>query len=234
MRGPSELERDAAEREALSRVRLLGLYRGASRADRAQVWARWWTCPLPALEAEVPLRGRVLEVGCGRGLTLMSIVVGRPDREALGIDIDPEKVRVAADAVRRLGAGDGRATVEVLEAGALPDGGFDAIVFNDMLYLLPSPERCRLLADATERLAAGGCIVIKENDVRPRWKHLVNLAHNAVLRRLIGNLEGDTVDLWRPDAYRQVLEDLDLDVRVQRLDHGYPYAHWLLVARPLR
>lgn len=234
MRGPSELDRDGALEGALSRQRLLGLYRDASRADRAQVWARWWTCPLPELEAEVPRQGRILEVGCGRGLTLLSVVVGRPEREVVGIDIDPEKVRVAADAVRRLDGGDGRASVEVLEPGVLPDGGFDAVVFNDMLYLLPSAERCRLLADVTERLTPGGCIVIKENDVRPRWKHLVNLAHNAVLRRLIGNLEGDTVDLWRPNAYRHVLEDLGLDVRVQRLDRGYPYAHWLLVARPPR
>ena len=58
MRGP----RTPAARRALQ------LYRSAPRADRLHVRGRWWTCPFPLVEREVPRTGRVLEVGCGHGL----------------------------------------------------------------------------------------------------------------------------------------------------------------------
>lgn len=216
-----------------SRAELIGLYRGVPRRELAQVWARWWTCPLGEVLADAPEEGRILEVGCGRGITVMHLALGHPNREVVGLDIDATKVAVAEVAASALGPDDARVVLEVRPSGDLPGGLFDAIVFNDMLYLLSADDRRALLEESVAHLAPGGVILVKEDDTTPRWKHVVNVAHNAVLRRVLHNLAGETVDLWPSSEYVALFESMGLSALVQPLGRGYPYAHYLLLARSM-
>ncbi len=209
----------------------LRAYRGVPGRDRLQVHVRRWSAPLPALEALVPPRGRVLDVGCGRGLIASYLALAAPGREVTGIDIDPRKIRVAETASGSVTAAGGSVTFRCGDGSELPPGPFDAIVFAEMLYLLSVDHRHDLLERAVASLAPGGILVVKEVDATPRWKHAVNSLSSYVDMRLLHNLDGEQVLNLGPGYYAGLLGDLGLEVSSYRLDRWYPFAHFVVTGR---
>lgn len=221
MRGPRS---DAARRA-------LGAYAGAPRGDRFHVRFRWWTCPFPAVEREVPLAGRVLEVGCGHGLLSLYLALAAPTRDVLGVDIDADKIALADAAAASPAAAGARARFAVVAPGAFAEGDFDAIVIADVLYLLPDGARLALLDACTGHLAPGGVLVVKETDRRPRWKGALTVAQELVSTRVLRITEGEEVHFAPPSTFAERLAAAGLEVTSRRVDRGYLHPHHLVVAR---
>jgi 2-polyprenyl-3-methyl-5-hydroxy-6-metoxy-1,4-benzoquinol methylase len=93
--------------------------------------------------------GRLLDVGCSRGLLQEGLSYG----SYVGIDADERPLLHASKRT------DGRTSFLRADADVYePDEPLDAIVFNEMLYYLPSPVRTvRRLA---KQLAPGGVLVV--------------------------------------------------------------------------
>jgi 2-polyprenyl-3-methyl-5-hydroxy-6-metoxy-1,4-benzoquinol methylase len=199
------------------------------RRDRWHVRGRWKSCPVPLVEAEVPAEGRVLEVGCGHGLVSVHLALVSPERVVVGTDIDERKIELARRAGEAMPAH--RPAFVHGHDGELPPGPWDAIVVVDVLYLLSRDDELRLLDRCIDALAPGGVLVVKETDVRPRWKHVLAKLQEVVATRVLRITKG--VDLsFTPIA--QLCEHLrarGLEVQVRRVDRGYLHPHALLVAR---
>ena len=58
--------------------------------------------PLRRVAAEVPARGRILDLGCGHGLFANLLATSAPERDILGVDPSSEKLRVARHSSRGL------------------------------------------------------------------------------------------------------------------------------------
>jgi len=73
----------------------------------------------------------ILDIGCGSGIIVISLLLGLPQARGLAVDINPGAVAVTLDNARALGVGDRCAgLVSDLFEHVLPDDKFDLIVSN--------------------------------------------------------------------------------------------------------
>lgn len=215
-------------------ARAIDLFDGGPRGDRFHVRFRWASCPFPAVEREVPRRGRVLEVGCGHGLLSLYLALNSSARSVLGVDIDPDKIELAKQAAAALAPEEADVRFEAIEPGSFVDGTFDAIVIADVLYLLPEAARTAVLDGCVDHLAAGGVLVVKEADRVPRWKGAITVGQELLATKVLRITEGEAVEFAPPQTFVRQLEQRGLDVTLRRVDHGYLHPHVLIVARPGR
>jgi 2-polyprenyl-3-methyl-5-hydroxy-6-metoxy-1,4-benzoquinol methylase len=162
-------------------LRALALYGPLPATVRFHARVRAFTCPMQAVVARVPETGRLLEVGCGHGLFANQAALSNPALQVLGIDPSADKIRSAqATAAGRAGV---RFSAQSLES--LAEGSFDAVAILDVLYLVPRSEWPAFLAGCRERLRPGGKLLLKEVDVRPRWKFYRCVLQESVSVRLL-------------------------------------------------
>lgn len=102
--------------------------------------------------AFLPLGQRVLDLGCGEGATLFHL--GQP-RGATGVDLFPEKIRFARQALPNCAF----ICASVYEL-PLPDASFDHLLVRDLVHHLEQPER--FVDECARVLRPGGRIDVLE------------------------------------------------------------------------
>jgi len=184
--------------------------------------------------------GRVLiDVGCGTGLMLALIDeaaraarAGRwsstrpqPPRfdQLIGIELRP---RVAATAARIL---DGAATILAEDVRQTNAAHASAILAFDVLHMLPAVDQDTIVARLVHMLEPGGVLLLREADAGGGWRF--------AFVRLGNTLKAIVTFNWRQRfhfrtaaAWQQLLESHGLDVRVQPMGEGTPFANVLLRA----
>jgi cyclopropane fatty-acyl-phospholipid synthase-like methyltransferase len=172
-----------------------------------------------------------LEIGCGHGLFLAYAAQLDPARRAVGVDIDPAKIRLGAAALAALGE---RVQLTVAESGQLPAGPWDAIVFRDVLYLLEPAAQRELLRRCAAELADDGVLLVKEMAPTPVWKARWNRAQETLAVRVLGITAGHQLHFVPTEQVRGWLAEAGLLVQVRALDRGYLHPHQLLIGRRAR
>ena len=195
-------------------------YRDLGFGARSYSFIRWSISPFDRVLPHVPERGRLLDIGCGSGLWLTYLSIERPDLRLVGIDPDPRKLAIAQSAdVPHL-------DLHRRSAFDLPEGEFDCITIFDVLYLLRADEKRGVLRACLAGLRPGGSLIVKELDVRPRWKFWPAAAEEFAAVFILRLTEGDRLHF-------QSVEDLAADfahaglveVESARVDRGYAHPH---------
>jgi ubiquinone/menaquinone biosynthesis C-methylase UbiE len=103
------------------------------------------------------VRGRLLEVGIGTGLSLEYYP---SEIQVTGIDLSPEMLKHASQRAQQLGR---EVDLRLMDAQALdfPDHGFDSVAFNLCLCTIPHPERA--LAEAVRVVVPAAPMVFLEH-----------------------------------------------------------------------
>lgn len=207
---------------------VLDAYGHLGRGDRFHVAVRWRSCPFPQVEAQVPRAGRILDVGCGHGVFSLFLAARAHERQVTGIDIDADKLASARLAATRAGV-----PVTFAEAtdGRLPDGPWDAITVVDVLYLLGPDAAVDLVRRAASALAPGGALVVKEIDVRPRWKYELSRLQEVVSTRVTRITAGEAVAFVPPDAIAEAMGEAGLTARQLPIGRGSLHPHVLVIGR---
>ena len=123
--------------------------------------------PYDRMASALPARGRVLDLGSGHGLLSFALSRGSDQREIIGIDHDPDRVRLAETAALRLPVGS-RPKFEVGDLRenlwSFASGSLTGIAMIDILHYFDPPNQQFLVSQAARVLAPGGVLVIREID----------------------------------------------------------------------
>jgi SAM-dependent methyltransferase len=170
--------------------------------------------------------GRILDVGCGRGLMLSYFKLQGWTVD--GIELDTV---AAARAQENLGQPIFKTMEEVAVQGALQ---YDAICFWHSLEHLPNPGKA--LETARRLLAPGGLLVVSAphmTSIQSRlsgqsWLHLDIPRHlvHFDIERLAAFLQGSGYELLREQHFSQeynVIDTLCYLYRILGFDHLYPF-----------
>jgi 2-polyprenyl-3-methyl-5-hydroxy-6-metoxy-1,4-benzoquinol methylase len=206
----------------------LARYRHESLFVRLFTLVRHLVAPLEQVAAEVPTRGRILDLGCGHGLFTNALALGSPERDLLGVDPSPAKIAVAC----RSSAG--LTNVRYLEGRVedVAEGGFTAITMLDVLYLLPDEQKLDVLRSCRELLAPDGVLLLKTNDTQPRWQYGIVRLEEQLMVRVLGLTLGGELHFRGIPEYTALLRAAGFDPRVLKLNSWLPVPHRLYICRP--
>jgi SAM-dependent methyltransferase len=172
----------------------------------------------------LPREGRLVDLGCGRGI-LLSLLQSGESRLALeGVERRPSMARVA-----RAAAGSG-ATIRIADVAEYVPGPADVILLLDVLQYLRPDDQERVLGRAREALKPGGTLWIREPDAALGTRFVLTWIGERICA--LGRLH------WRQRYhYRSSSEWLALLARVgftasaRPLWAGTPLANVLIEAR---
>jgi len=129
--------------------------------------------PLLLRALRLPHRGRVLEVGCGRGVALPVLAERLHPDELTGVDIDPALIEAARGRVARTRT---RAGLHVADVRALPfaSGSFDLVIDFGTCYHVGGGPTGRLTAlNEIARVLSVGGLFVHETRVAQHLAHPV-------------------------------------------------------------
>jgi 2-polyprenyl-3-methyl-5-hydroxy-6-metoxy-1,4-benzoquinol methylase len=149
-------------------------------------------------------------------------------RDITGVDVDGGKVNDARAAAEAAGLS---IHFEEVEDDYRPAGEWDAITIVDVLYLLGEAAAWDVVDAAAGALAADGVLVIKEIDVRPRWKFWLAAGQEMLATKLFRITEGGRVRFLAPADIEARLRKNGLQVEHRSSHRGRLHPHHLIVAR---
>ena len=134
---------------------------------------------------------RIVDLGCGPGVSTFALATRCPSDLVVGIDVAPRMLREARRRQRSLKLGGARIAWVLADSTRLPlrDESVDALAGHSFLYLVH--DRDRTLAEARRALRPGGRLVLMEPHSRPATlQATLQVSHDV--RHLV------SVCLWRP------------------------------------
>ncbi|MEY2454293.1 MAG: hypothetical protein QOD92_3867 [Acidimicrobiaceae bacterium] len=149
-------------------------------------------------------------------------------REITGVDVDGDKLlhaRAAADAAGL------PVRFDQVEPHDHPIGAWDAIAIVDVLYLLGEDEALDVVDAAAAALAPGGVLLLKEVDVRPRWKFWLAAGQEVLATKVLRITKGSKVRFLSPARLEERLTAAGLLVEHRSLHRGRIHPHHLVIGR---
>lgn len=178
--------------------------------------------------------GRLVDLGCGRGIALALFDTARVEGQAGGpgpyelVGVE-SRARIAGIAAAALGAA---ARIDVADLASYTPPRADRILLIDVLHYLEPEAQERLVAAALRSLTPGGTLSVREADADGGWSFLVTRAAERVAAAVRGR-PGQRLHYRSAREWRRLLEGLGCDVSCTRAARGTPFANVLLeAARP--
>ncbi len=194
------------------------LYDGLDPRERWHVKLRWRLCPFLQIAGFIPEAGRIVDIGCGRGMLANYLALTGPGRRVTGIDKQERRIKTAQATI------EGRENIEFRfqDARDLQSEEFDVIIISDMLHHLVYPDQEKLLRHSFEVLPPGGLLLLEDVGRRPAWKWI---AHYLIDRSL--NC-GRKQHFRREEEWSGLLERLGFSVESYPAHKGIPLSDFIL------
>ncbi len=162
---------------------------------------------IPSQNGRGPLR--VLDLGCGPGVTAIALAQERPDVRIIGVDIAPRMIEIARRRTSRQPLGHNISYV-IADAAALPfaESSVDAVAAHSFLYLVSNR---RLVLEEAHRVLRPGAAYASMEPREGRAKRGALLGHWRDLRYVV------SIALWRPySKYHGRLDEKDFPATLEQ------------------
>jgi len=200
---------------------LFNIYSDLGAAVIWYVRLRWALCPFEQIAQHVPLKGTIVDVGCGYGLLSNLLALASEEREVIGIDLSPKRIRVAQGTVRD------RRNIKFLrqDANSLKVEKCNVFLMSDFLHHLPYQHQDELLALCYQKLSKNGLLIIEEVDDKPVWKYRFNIIADGLL-----NL-GQRIYFRNSSEYLRLLSSIGFGVKTEVAHKDLPLSDVLYLCK---
>ncbi len=200
---------------------LFNLYSDLGAAVIWYVRLRWRICPFEKIAQHVPLKGTIVDVGCGYGLLSNLLALTSPERDVIGIDLSPKRIRAAQRTVK-----DRRNIKFLLEdANSFKIEECDVFIMSDFLHHLSYRHQEELLAVCYQKLSKNGLLIMEEVDGRPYWKYQFTIIADGLL-----NL-GKKISFRKSSEYLELLSRIGFQVKTETAHKGLPVSDILYLCK---
>lgn len=184
---------------------------------------RFWDAPFMEVEKLVARQGVITELGCGEGIFTNYLAVTSPERQILGIEIDPDRFQKAEAAGKNLPnisfkRGDAT-TVEIPKS--------DNIVLFHLLHHLGSyANQEKVIKNCLKSLKDNGKLIIVEVDIKPSFKYLTSWFVDCFLVPWLFEKRIFTKVYYRnKKRWMSLLTDLGASYKITSVEKGKPFTH---------
>ena len=146
---------------------------------RVYVYLRSLVLPVSKIEALLPKKGLILDVGCGYGFTSIFFALKNKNRQIFGSEIDPKRVLLAkkfSSSIFNLSF----ETSDLINKNKL---NFDAILAIDLLHHINPSQKNIFLRDSFLKLQSNGILIIKDINTSPKYKYIWNYFHDLIMAK---------------------------------------------------
>ncbi len=204
------------------------LYKDTSFKVKIYNSIRYKTCPFEKIEKYVPKKGRILEIGSGYGIFSNFLALKSTDRFVKGVDIDRKRTEVSLKTIKD------RINIEFKSADAknmIVGKDNKSIVMVDVMYLLPYSSQEKLLINCFDNLLDGGCLVLKDMEMRFDWKFWWTILHEFLAVKVFNFTFGEGLYFRRKKDYLSLLSSIGFKVECIALSKNYFYPHILYLCK---
>lgn len=127
---------------------------------------KFWEEPYEAVEAMLPKKGTITELGCGEGLLTNYLAIASPGRTIIGYELVPERLAIAKKGLKNT-------RYFVGDVVHIPYPKSDAIILFHVLHHLPGKNaQEKVLRKAKKSLKKNGKLIIVDVHVVPTIKYI--------------------------------------------------------------
>ena len=177
--------------------------------------------PIEEIERFVP-EGRVLDVGCGFGITSIYFALKNIKREVIGSEISEERIRTA----KMISSEIPNVCFKVESLIKSGEEKFDAIVAIDLLHHINNKEKEDFIKESRNRLNKNGLLIIKDIDKKPLFKYCWNYLHDKLMTR-------ERLYFYSAKQIKELLERNKCKIKEIRRIKSLFYPHVLFVCSGL-
>ena len=189
---------------------------------------RFWDSPFKEIENLVPPKGRILDLGCGDGISANYLAICSPKRIVRGIEIDRNRIKSANMNLRNTKFVKGDIVKNDFK------GKYDAILLTHVLHHLKSREdQEKILLKCKKSLKRKGKLIITEIIERPVGKYIFTyLTDTLIVPILFGDSLIDNKFYYRKQQeWTRILSQFGYESKVKIASKGKPFSHAIYICK---
>ena len=143
---------------------------------RLLAYLRQLILPFSKISCCLPREGKILDLGCGSGLTTLYFATQHPKCHFVGTDVNHVRINLAKSVSTKF------KNVQFVTQNLFGKNHtkYDVIIAIDLFHHLPAAVQKQFFLDAKNNLTSAGQLIIKEMDTKPRFKYLFNALHDKL------------------------------------------------------
>jgi uncharacterized protein len=196
---------------------LVACYSGL--VSKLYVILKYIITPFSIINSSLPIKGRIIDVGCGKGIYSLFLYLKSPSRELLGVDNNREMIVYAKNASKALKKID-FSFMDLNKEYSLPFA--NAYLINDVLHHIPYKSQKKLLNQIYNVIDENGILVIKDVHDENKLKFFLNY---LVDKMMTGNQK---LYYKKKKELISLLKKIGFKVRYEKIDY-YPFPHIIYI-----